>query len=649
MYAFLEQILSQMDIVREARQAFKAYGTVEDEDTRTPAERWPDLVIGGEFSEKLMRTYNVIIFGIALAVGIAHWTSQLSSWRRRRAEGSRNGEVQEVEEVDGVKVLTSRNYGTATGSIPTDSGASSSGSSTLDVGFAPETVKLLEDDEETGLMGQRSRRSCPLYTLDRIRGWLAYQPKPIPFFNKTLPSNGATLAGTLFVLLNFLYLFLGMHWRILYVVVFGDRCALVFIYNLPLLYLLAAKTQPLSFVTGYSYESLNIIHRRLGEVMCFCGLLHSIFMFLSYVTFLSTVGFTLYTFIFNQTVLTGIALFISYETIYFTSLASFRARWYEIFLAVHVILQAGTLALLYFHHRNNGRLTGIALLIFVIDRLVYRIGMKSTTVTASVEVAQDQETVILKASIPYRRPSFLASIFGHQVTHAWQPTDHVFLTVPSLGRSHALQAHPFTILSPSPWSINKSLKEGEKMQLNLLIRAYDGFTGDLLKQALVSRTLRIRIDGPYGGCHARDAVEDADQAILIAGGSGIAVIWPIVHFLIAARRQKNDPEAAPDAVARKVLFVWVVQQRAQLSWMGEKELEEVRSAGVEVMIPSPTKEVGKRPDLTQIINDRVSSCDGRTGVVASGPDSMGRDVRNACAGLVGRGEDVKITVEKFGW
>jgi hypothetical protein len=45
--------------------------------------------------------------------------------------------------------------------------------------------------------------------------------------------------------------------------VFADRCGLVFA-NLPLLYLLAAKTQLHRLLTGYSYESLNIVHRRLG-------------------------------------------------------------------------------------------------------------------------------------------------------------------------------------------------------------------------------------------------------------------------------------------------------------------------------------------------------------------------------------------------
>lgn len=188
------------------------------------------------------------------------------------------------------------------------------------------------------------------------------------------------------------------------------------------------------------------------------------------------------------------------------------------------------------------------------------------------------------------------------------------------------------------------------MQLDLLVRAYDGFTSDLLSLAFTSKSLRVRIDGPYGGYHARDAVEDKDQAILIAGGSGIAVIWPIVHFLVAEGPKGSDAESASAVMPKqKILFIWVVQQRSQLSWMSEKELEEIRTAGVEVVIPPPTREIFCRPDLPQIISERVAKCKGRTGVVASGPDSMGRDVRNACAKLIGEGRDVNITVEKFGW
>ena len=70
-----------------------------------------------------------------------------------------------------------------------------------------------------------------------------------------------------------------------------------------------------------------------------------------------------------------------------------------------------------------------------------------------------------------------------------------------------------------------------------------------------------------------------------------------------------------------------------------------------MLIPGPTSEVG-RPDVKAILDGWVSKAggaSGRTGVVVSGPDGLVRGVRNACAEAVGRGEDVGVQVEKFGW
>lgn len=163
------------------------------------------------------------------------------------------------------------------------------------------------------------RRRFPCITLDSIRGFLAYQPRPIPFFNKTLPANGSILAGTLFISLNFFYLFFNIHFKEpdVDVIILSHRASLVFIVNLPLLYLFSAKTQPLSFITGYSYESLNILHRRLGELLCLAAFLHGLLMFAGFFTLFRHVRFTLYTFIVNRTVLTGISALIVYEMLYF--------------------------------------------------------------------------------------------------------------------------------------------------------------------------------------------------------------------------------------------------------------------------------------------------------------------------------------------
>jgi len=66
------------------------------------------------------------------------------------------------------------------------------------------------------------------------------------------------------------------------------------------------------------------------------------------------------------------------------------------------------------------------------------------------------------------------------------------------------------------------------------------------------------------------------------------------------------------------------------------------------VITAPTREAG-RPDVKGYVSKWVGRNDSGSGVVVSGPDSMIRDVRNVCAGLVGEGKDVRVVVEKFGW
>jgi hypothetical protein len=71
---------------------------------------------------------------------------------------------------------------------------------------------------------------------------------------------------------------------------------------------------------------------------------------------------------------------------------------------------------------------------------------------------------------------------------------------------------------------------------------------------------------------------------------------------------------------------------------------------VQVVVPTAMEEVG-RPDLRSLIGSLIF--EGRHGkriaVVGSGPDRMGRTVRNTCAEMVGDGWSIGVTIEKFGW
>lgn len=605
-------------------------------------KRFKKLIDGIHFSQKFILSYQLVLVGLLLMLTAIHWASRLRSWRRRRSPikgrypggTSRNGKIGEGK---GIVVIESISRG-------------SSSSSTLQEDFHPKYQDLEQTlDEQSLLLPKASDAKAPplRWTLSsKIRAWLIYQPRPIPIINKTLPSNGTTLVVLAFIGLQVFYTFFKTTLSISMLFVFADRTSLVFVANLPLLYLFAAKNQPIKLLTGYSYESLNIFHRRLGEVMCLLALLHSAGMIGVWYTVLQPAGIPLIKFLLIKMILLGIGAFVAYEMLYFTSLGSFRQRWYELFLGIHIVLQVAALVLVWFHHRRSRWYVGVALAIFLIDRLVYRISVKPTTVRASLQVQKDMGTVVLCASIPTQTKHKRAkSVLGAGITAGWRATEHVFLTVPSIACKHIIQAHPFTVSSKAPNN------DGEEANLELIVRAQDGFSGDLLRYAKCHDTVTVRLDGPYGSQSAVEMLQDSDYAVIVAGGSGIAVAWPLVWSLIDSIAVRDLEHSLSPARRKNILFVWIIRERSHISWLGGQRLGELRTKGVTLMTPPPTSDHG-HPDIASIIGDWIDglpSSRSKIGVVASGPDGMNRAVRNVCSSMLRDGRDVSVEVEKFGW
>jgi len=469
-----------------------------------------------------------------------------------------------------------------------------------------------------------------------------YQPSNIPYIHKVLPSNATTVGVLLLLGINLFFLLYKAELSIATAFVFADRAGLLFVANLPLLYLLAAKNQPIKILTNASYESLNIFHRRLGEWMCLLAVLHAGSMVLVwYITLSSRLSFS--RFLALPIIWLGLLAFISYETLYLSSLGSFRQRWYELFLGLHIVLQTAALAFLWFHHHNSQPYVLAALFIFAIDRFVFRLMLKSRTLKADLSILEDGETVMLSSNWQLTNSSWWRS-WG--IKNGWKPTEHVFLTVPALSHKHFVQAHPFTIASAAPTSADSHA------WLNFLIRAQDGFSRDLLRYAKFHSSVNIHVDGPYGSSHALEMLNDNDVAVVVAGGSGIAVAFPLVWSLFNASTQAFEPESNIYAKPR-VSLIWVVHDQEHIDWIPQDRLDELRGLGCKVMVPPPTQKAG-RPDLPDLLetavnvwNDEVQ--DPTVGVVVAGPDTMNRTCRNTCASLVSRGARLEVSVEKFGW
>ena len=617
---------------------------------RSPGFR--KLIDGILFSRRFILSYLVLIASLLLVFTTLHWGGKIvRRHKRQRAARHIQRDISD-DKLGQIPTLEETECGAGH-----EHGGSSSSCSTLD-GTASPSFGLksgIRDDEQTPLLRpSQSVTSHRRQTIlrRRVRAWLTYQPKPISVIGKILPCNLMTLAVTVLYAINIFYMFYNVQFSIPLLFVFADRTSLLFVVNLPLLYLFAAKNQPVKLLTGYSYESLNILHRRLGEITCLLALLHSAGMIGVWYTLLRPTGLTLARFLLSKIILLGIGAFVAYETLYFTSLGSFRQRWYELFLGLHVVLQVIALVLLWFHHHGSRVYVAIALAIFLVDRLIYRMTLKTSTFRANLAILEDKETVKLDVTIPVsHHHQILHSILGSNITHGWRPTHHIFITVPSLSHKHIIQAHPFTIASraPSP--------DAEIAELDLVIRAQDGFSGDLLRYAKSHNTVAVRIDGPYGSQSAVELLRDSDLSIVVAGGSGIAVAWPLIWSLIEAQHTHDPEHLSNVGSVKKILLIWVIQLPSHKTWLDHDQLMNLQThKGVDIIIPPPTSQNG-RPNVGDLIEtwaERHEALDAngkeaRIGVVCSGPDGMNRAVRNTCSRMQGRGVDVSVEIEKFGW
>ncbi|TPX10423.1 uncharacterized protein E0L32_008642 [Thyridium curvatum] len=640
--------------------------------SREDLEYLQKLIGSIRLGRALTPTYNLVLLGLLLILTARHWREQRRDQRRWRARCITPAGEAKSPAVSS-KVYEARNrqdtqLGSNSDSENESQATSSSSSSTLQgLATPPHAAKDAEsayvDLERLPLLGHRAsinRNAISPGVLERSKracaGWLARQPQPIPVIRRTLPSN----ATTLFVLgwfgVNVFYQMYGVPMGGKYLFDVADRASLIFMANLPLLYILAAKNQPIKLLTGRSYESLNIFHRRVGELMCFEALVHVAGLFTwrcAYAPEWLMEG-SLDEFLLHRIVVVGLGAFFAYELLYLTSLGSFRQRWYELFLASHVSLQIIALVFAWLHHHTARPYVGIALAIFVIDRVIWRFRLKTVRMTADLDILEDGETLMLSADwdLPVIDPEKKDGSKSRTIISGWRPTDHIFLTVPALGRTHSLQAHPFTIASAAPpiaaWTgCGTGAAQPSHAWLNLLVRAQAGFTADLLAHARLHRRIEVRLDGPYGSRHALDLARASDTVIFVAGGSGIAVVFPLAAALLL----QDAPRVAAGKKGQKVYLLWVTHSRAHRRWLPEERLDELADAGLRLVIPEPTAEAG-RPDIRGLVDGWIADGAGRddeVGVVVSGPDGMNRTVRNTCAAALGRGANLRVAVEKFGW
>jgi NAD(P)H-flavin reductase len=179
--------------------------------------------------------------------------------------------------------------------------------------------------------------------------------------------------------------------------------------------------------------------------------------------------------------------------------------------------------------------------------------IKSPGLKGAEATLEDIDGEVLKISIP-----------AFEIM-SWKPGQHVFLRFPTLA---PLDNHPFTVASSCDETyVTDKHGRNSRTPMMFLIRPHDGMTKSLMRlagQDSERATRQVVVDGPYGGYGGKLELR-FDQIILVAGGTGITAVLPLLTDL----SRKIGRERT---VLKEIKLIWAVKNKRALSWV-RRELQ----------------------------------------------------------------------------
>lgn len=436
----------------------------------------------------------------------------------------------------------------------------------------------------------------------------------------------------------------------------ADRSGYFACYHLPLLFLFAGRNNIMLFLTGWSFETMNVYHRWVSRGMVFNAIIHAC-AFTNYEILKDD-----YPGIFSEDtyVIWGVVAVVCGAVVLITSHRFFRDKLHEVFLAFHWVFVALFLAGAWLHlvgAKLGYELAYAGAAIWCFDRFARLVRMVISGLNAKAHIQLYPHNV-MKFKIDYSN---------------WYDIPagaHVFVTMlPFLWQSH-------------PYSIYRSPVPGEEKKMVLAIRKREGMTKSLAhKLAKLPNgytTMPILLDGPYG---PRVPLANYQTVVFIAGGIGATATYGYLDGLKRAGRGEKQ----------RLIFIWFVRSTLELEWFKE-ELDymtadpsiEVRiyitnqgQADPHIVTPSDLegeavaeKVAAKnhlgdssgdsthneynvsyaKPDLHELVSNYVDEAEGTLAFMVCGPASLNDTARASVTENIPRGKArVEYFEESFAW
>ncbi|KAI0538998.1 ferric reductase like transmembrane component-domain-containing protein [Xylaria digitata] len=459
----------------------------------------------------------------------------------------------------------------------------------------------------------------------------------------------------------------------------GYRNAWVTVTQVPLLYLLASKTNMIGLIIGTSHERLNWLHRWVARTMFITATIHGFHFWAEWVHYdivqdeletLSTIvpyGFGAW----------GILLWMT-----ITSFKPFRSMAYEFFIIQHILAAVIFLYVVYVHipvaARYNVWFAVAAISFDRACRLVLLVWQnvkfepKKTCCRSGHRFGHQTQLTAVGNSITVLTLS--------NVHFEWSAGQHLYIWIPRIG---VLETHPYTIATSHPLPGTCICNS-----IQLVVRTHNGFSKRLNQFAQKAEasgkkeTVRAFVVGPYGRPPRWNIFE---TLILISASTGASFTLPIletlleskatnctkrVDFLLAAKQGEevefylerlHEAIDKAQSVGLELTVHVAVTGNGQLETLGplstslSTNIEKgtlikggetpARAASIPAGGLAPRKRLSQssidshifhsaaRPDVAGFIRGAVEATGGETGVVVCGGQSLVAQVRTSVARL----------------
>ncbi|KAI0110424.1 ferric reductase like transmembrane component-domain-containing protein [Nemania sp. FL0031] len=352
----------------------------------------------------------------------------------------------------------------------------------------------------------------------------------------------------------------------------GYRNAWVTVTQVPLLYLLASKTNMIGLIIGTSHERLNWLHRWVARTMFVTATVHG-FHFWSEWVYYDIVEAELQTL--STIVPYGLGAWGILLWMTITSFKPFRSMAYEFFVIQHILAAIIFLYVVYVHVPASARYNvWFAIAAISFDRVCRFI----------LFVWQNLKFEPKKTCCRGRQR------FGHQtqltaignsmtvltitdVHFEWSAGQHLYLWIPRIG---LLEMHPYTIATSHPLPGTCICNS-----IQLVVRSHNGFSKRLNQFAQKAEssgkkgTTRSFVLGPYGRPPRWDIFE---TLILISASTGASFTLPILESLL---------ESKDTYCTRRVNFVLAAKQGEEVGFYLNRlheAIDKAESIGIDLTV-----------------------------------------------------------------